>query len=203
MSKTKTLTKKTPPSTITKAVSAQVVIAGIEKKAGKNFSALQKLSIVDGDAYDKAAQLLKELKNFKKEGETQEALIADPLKQALLATKSLFKPFYEKVSLIEQGTKSAMLDFLAAQEKKTRALQEKFDSGEIKKVSTLMGKTAALAVHSGFVAPRVTKEVIVDVLQDIPREFLMPDMQKIKAHYKDTGKVVKGCKLEERKGLAI
>lgn len=189
-------------NTKTEQVSAQVVIATIEKKAGKHLNKLSTTSIQTKADYERAATLLKELKAFKKEAEAQEATIAIPLKKAWEATKQLFKPFYLKVDTVEQLTKLAMLTFVAEQEAKIKKLEAKFENGEIKKVSTLMDKIDTHTIASTTASIRVTKELVILNELDIPREYLIPDLAKIKAALKD-GKIVKGCMLEDKKGLAI
>lgn len=183
-------------------VSAHVVIASIEKKAGKYLSKLSNLNIENKQDYENSAIALKELKAYKKEAELKEATITTPLKKAWDATKALFKPFYKKVDDIEQLTKTAMLTFIAEQDAKIKKLEAKFEKGDIKKVNTLMDKTAEHTIVSGAASVRVTKELVIVDVALIPREYLIPDTAKIKTAFKE-GKTVKGCKMEDKKGLAI
>lgn len=183
-------------------VSAHIVIASIEKKAKRNFTKLKNAFIGTKQEYEEAALLIKELKAYKKEAETQEATITTPLKKAYDAAKALFKPFYNKVDTTEQLTKKAMLEFVAEQEAKIKKLEDKFNEGKIKKVNTLLSKTAEHTITSGAASLRTTKELVITDEDLIPREYLMPDTVKIKAALKE-GKIVFGCALENKKGLAI
>lgn len=190
-------------TTTSEEVSAHVVIASIEKKAGKYLKILSStLEIKTKEQYENSAIYLKELKACKKEAEVKEATITTPLKKALDATKALFKPFYTKVDVTEQLTKKAMLTFISEQEDKIKKLEAKFEKGEIKKVNTLLNKTAEHTITSGTASVRTTKEVVIVDEAQIPREYMMPDLSKIKAAFKN-GIVVKGCKIEDKKGLAI
>lgn len=199
----KCITAMTKLSTVkTEQVSTQVVIASIEKKAGKHLNQLTGLPIKSKEDYELKAIALKELKSYRKEAEVQEATIAAPLKKAWDATKQLFKPFYTKVDNAELLTKKSMLTFIAEQDVKIKKLEAKFEKGEIKKVNTLLDKKSSLTIISNASSVRVTKELVIVDEKVIPREYLIPDLAKIKAALKN-GVAVSGCKLDYKKGLAI
>jgi len=181
--------------------SAAIIVANLEKESKTSFKKLEKFEVKTEEDYTIAGDLLKQLKTFKKHAEQKESSIVDPIKQGLNEIKLLFKPFYSKVDATEAATKSAMLAYITKKQLEAAKIQEKFDKGEIKKVSTLMDKLAPTQVAAKGI--RETKYVEIENENLIPREYLIPDMVKINQAMLKEGLKIKGCKIETRKGLAI
>jgi hypothetical protein len=95
-----------------------------------------------------------------------------------------------------------MVKYLNAQEAKAEKVQAKFESGEIKKVSTLLGKQAELHTSSEDASVRRVKVVEITDEKKIPREYLVPNLVAIKNALLQ-GVTVQGAKIVEQKSIAI
>lgn len=183
-------------------VSAAVVMAAIEKKATPLFKRLADAAISSSKDFDKLAADLSELKELSKLADAEQKTITNPLNEALKATRAHFKPFIDRVAEVEGLKKIEMRHFLLNQAKASKALEAKLESGEIKKVSTLVRKQAELAITTSHAqVRRVWTLTIVDA-KKIPREFLVPDEQCIREAFK-AGRDVAGCKWEQIETVAI
>lgn len=189
-------------SQIVKAVSTSVVISALEKSSKPLIAKLEKLTIATNTEYELAAGYLKSLKAYSKEAEAKEKSITDPIKISIKNTQALFQPFYERVADIEATTKAAMLEFVIAQDEKKTKLEEKFNAGGIKKVSTYIGKAHELEVSTGKSQIRKVKRLVIENLAVVPREYMMPDETKIKVALL-SGKSIPGCKIVEEKTIAV
>lgn len=188
---------------VTEQLQTSIVVQKIKNDANKLIKKLDVLSIESRADYDTAAITLKNLKEYKVKGVAEEAKITDPLKTALKNTQALFKPFYDEVSRIELQTKQAMIAFDEKEEAAKLKLQQDFESGKIKKVTTLMGKQAEFTHQSnGASSVRTIKVLEIEDLNKVPREFLLPDEAAIKKVLMAGGKVA-GCKLATKKSIAV
>jgi len=190
-------------TTKNKTVSTAVVITAIEKSANPFFNKLEKLIIDSPEQYAKAGEWLKKIKEYKKDAEGKESAIIDPIKTSIKNTQALFRPFYERVADIEATTKAAMLEFVEAQDKKKLQLQNDFESGKVKRVSTYIGKVHELEIPADKNSQvRKVKRLVIEDVNKIPREFLMPNESLIKKILLE-GKSVPGCKMVEDKTIAV
>jgi len=180
----------------------QVVMQSLMKKAKPIQSKLSDLQIVNQQDYDNAGAMVKTLKALAKEAEVEEYKITKPLNETLKAVREHFRPFKESVKELEEDTKLKMLLFVKKQEKAKEKLESKFESGEIKKISTLISKQEELDVVSSSSKIRKIKVLVIKDESKIPREYLVPDEVKIKKALAD-GKSVSGCSLEEQNSIAI
>lgn len=200
MKKTKTTALASLPKTATSKTSIAVVAASIQKKAQPKSKKVLDIEIKTKDDRALVMATVKEIKEMVKEAQVSEAKILDPLKTAMEETKNLFKPFYDSAKLVEKIGKDKILAFDEKATIAATALTKQLETGKIKKVSTFMNKLQEVEASTEGV--RVTKEIIVEDIAKVPREFLVPDMVAIKAAFKD-GKKVAGCKEVEKKGLTI
>jgi hypothetical protein len=188
---------------VSEAVSTAVVIQSLEKKAKPVFKKLESIdSITTVEDNERAAEQLKFLKVLAQEADAQQKEITDPLEQAKKATIKLFKPFKDRVAEMETTIKLKMSNFLTLQKKKEVKLLEDFDNGKIKNVSTFTKKSQELQITSNVMQVRKVWTVEVENENEIPREYLVPDMEKIKQAFKD-GKKVKGAKYFQKETIAI
>jgi hypothetical protein len=185
-----------------KEVSAQVVLQAIKKRAAPIEKKVSDLQIKSNDDYDRAAQLLSQLKAYDDEAEMQRTSITGPLNTALKATNALFKPFKDHIAFIVADTKEKMKAFVVLQEGKKNALETAYAKGQIKSVSKFTSDLASAQVSSGHAAARTIKILRIVELLKIPREYMVPDEAKIKQALKD-GLTVAGCILVDDKQIAI
>ena len=182
-------------------VSAAIVAKSIEKES-KPLIRLASIDILTQEDFDRAAEALSNLKQLSKKAKAEEATIVDPIRQAIKATQAHFKPFIDLVAKIEAQTKESMTAFLVKQKGRVAQLEEDFDTGKIKKVSTLVRKQNELQVSSEHAqVKRIWQLRIVDE-NKIPREYLVVDETKVREALKD-GKKVPGCVWEQVDSIAI
>lgn len=197
--KTKTLSKTNLPA----STSMMVVADSIKKKASPLIKQVENCVIKTKEAYDKAAKIIAQLKEYSKEAERQEKTLTEPAKSIIKSAQEIFEPFRTQVQELEGAVKIRMLEFQNIQEKKSAQLLEDFESGKVKKLSTVVTKQNELLNTSSENAQlrKVWTLTIVD--QDsIPREYLVPDETLIRHHLK-LGKKIKGCKWEQVNTIAI
>ena len=180
-------------------VDASIVMQALEKQAAPALKKVSTLVVNDADSYKLAGELMKSVKDVAKIAKEREDQFTVPLNKLLTDIRSLFKPFRDNVKLVEQDTKEKMLQYIESTKKEVKKLEQQFDNGEIKKVSTLVSKTAALQVSSNI--RRVWEAVPVNVEQT-PREYLVPDEAKIKEALK-CGRKVKGWEWKQIEHISI
>lgn len=181
--------------------SAMIVLKAVQKEATPLMRKVSNLSIKSKKDYDAAGHLVKQLKELRAHAEAKKRTILDPLNEAAKATRELFKPFEESVSLIESDTKAKMISWSDKQDTKREVLEERFEQGSIGVVA-LANKLQDVRTASEFAETRKQKEIVIEDESKIPREYMVPDMRKIKEALK-TGKKIPGVKEQYKKVIAI
>lgn len=195
--------KKPTVKTLPASTSMMVVADSIKKKASPLIKQIEDCKIKTKDAYDKAAKIIAQLKEYSKEAERQEKTLTEPAKSIIKSAQEIFKPFRNQVQALEGAVKIRMLEFQNAQEKKAQKLVESFERGDIKKLSTVVTKQNELLNTSSENAQlRKVWQLTIVKESAIPREYLVPDEAAIRAAFKD-GKKVAGCKWEQVNQIAI
>lgn len=183
-------------------VSTAVVVASLEKTAASAFRKVVNLTIKTKEDFETMAETVKALKILAKEAKRQEEEITVPLKEVIKKTQQLFRPFQTKVEVAEINAKNAMQNFLEAQKKSALRLEQKFEQGDIKKLSTLVTKQNELRVDNGTAQVRKVWTLFIDSPSRVPYEFMMPDETKIRNACKE-GYVPAGCRWEQVESIAI
>ncbi len=185
-----------------KKLSAHIVLQNIQQEAKPLLKKLASLSVKSNEDYEKAAVIMKQVKELMKAAEAKEDTILDPLKQATKATKELFKPFYTEVMNTQIGIKAMMEAWLQKQEQAKAKLVEAVSAGTIKKESTVMRKDAELTVTSTASSVRkIPKLVCVDASLT-PMIYLVPVESAIKNAIL-AGVEVPGWKVEMVNNISI
>jgi len=185
-------------------VNASVVAASIEKRVSKDFKKLETItSIATREQFDEAAKILKIVKDAAKEAKEEEKKITVPLDQARKAAIAHFKPFHDKVAHLETTIKLMMSNYQVALQKAQQKLDADFESGKIKKISTYSEKAADLTINSSDAKVRKVWTAEIEDTTKIPREFLVPDMTKIREHLAAGGKPIAGVKWYQKTQFAI
>lgn len=183
-------------------ISAAIVALTLEKSAKKPMQQVSDLLVKTQDDYKTAGALLKKVKEYGALAKEKEETFTIPLNKMLADIKELFKPFRDSVKKLDSDTKEKMLGFIEANRKKVEVLEAKFDSGEIKKVSTFIEKSAALEVNSTFSQLRKVWTMIEVDSTLTPKAYLCPDLALIKEALK-AGKSVAGWKWEQVNSIAV
>lgn len=187
---------------ITTKNDALIVMKALEKESAPAIRKLSNLTITSQDDFVLAGKMLKELKTKAKQAKEREQSLTDPLKAVMNDIQALFKPFRTAIANLELDTKEKMLEFVKTSKDESEKLEQAFVDGKIKKVSTLLAKQNALEVNSDF---SQTRKLWIPVCVDekkTPREYLTPDMPKIREALR-AGKNVAGWKWEQTETIAI
>ena len=181
---------------------ALIVLTALEKEAAPLFKQINKLAITDGDTYNLKSAKVDALKQLGKQALAKEKSLTDPLQQVVRDIQALFKPFRTLVSEAEAIAKDEMVQFQIKMERARAKVAADLESGKIAKLSTAAKKIAETEIISPTSSVRkVWTLEIVDV-DDIPREYLVPDEAKIREAFK-AGKKITGCKWEQKTTIAI
>lgn len=184
-------------------VAAATVMAALTKRAKPMIGKVTDLKIKTADDYATAALLISDLKQIAKQADEQKQTIVALIKQAFKAVDEHFKPFLDQIKVIEADTKAKMIAYIELNDKKAAQLLEKFESGEIKNLETVVTKQAQLNdLDNSNASVRKLKEVEIVDAAKIPRKYLTPDTAAIK---KDllAGKQIPGAMLVLKTSIAI
>jgi hypothetical protein len=169
--------------------------------------AVTSMIIASPDDYTLAVELGGQIKSAQKFVEYKKDLLLKPIKELLKNTKDMFSPMEETLEKLEYSLKRKMMDFKEEERKKEALLMARLDRGTIKpetvatKLETMTEKTVrsatgAKATETWTTAYEVENESL------IPREFLVPDMKKIKDSFK-AGVPVAGIKEVKVQGVSF
>ncbi len=183
-------------------VSASVILSALRKEAKRPTDKISSLTIKSNEDLDTAAVLLKELKSYAKQADDKEKSLTEPLTKVVKDIRALFKPFKDSIEQIEADTKLKMSVYLEQNKAALKKLDADFDSGKIKKVSTLVTKQAVMHISSSSMQVRKTWTAIEVDAKKTPREYLVPDLPSIKEALK-AGKKVAGWKWEQVDTIAV
>jgi hypothetical protein len=191
--------KKKEVQTLVVAATITETINKLNKKASNDIRVLEEFSIKTPAQYEEAAKRVSRLKDLRKEADVQEKSITDPANLILKNTRAIFKPFKDKVDIIEAKIKQAMVLYIESRERKAVALTE----GDHADLSKVVSKVSELTNNKNeFASTRKITVVEITDLELVPREYLVPDESKIKAALQ-AGKKVKGCRLTLKTSIAI
>lgn len=179
-----------------------VILKSLEKEAKSPMKKISSLEITTQDDFDLAGKLLKSVKVVAKQAKEREDEFIVPLNKLIKDVRTLFKPFRDSVDQLEADTKLKMSVFLESQKAKALQLQQDFEDGKIKRVSTVVAKKHALEVSSNYSQIRKVWTAIEVDASKTPKEFMIPDVAKIKEALK-SGRSVPGWKWEQVDNIAI
>lgn len=184
---------------------ALVLISVLKQQSKGAEKQISNLVVKTQTDYENAIVLLKTLKEYDKRAEEKELSLTDPITETLRIQKKLrsdiselFAPFRNNITQITEDTKQKLLVYIEANKVQAAKLESDFEAGKIKKVATLVGKTAALVTSGNR---KVWSAVCINE-QQTPRQYLIPDLVAIKAALKE-GKQVTGWKWEQIDQITI
>jgi hypothetical protein len=145
-----------------------------------------------------ANNILERVKEGKKYITEKKKTITDPLNQALKATRELFLPIEAMILFAENLLKGKILDYKQKIDKevaeKKEEIAQKVESGEIKFEAGAKKMEKQEEKISNFKTRKIRQVEIIDE-KKIPREYLMPNMIKIKEDMLEKGINVDGCQI--------
>lgn len=187
---------------LSNAVSVEVILKSFQKSTAAPLRKVSDLVIKSKADFDHAAVMMKEIKQYEKMAKEKEDSLTEPLTKAVKDIKALFKPFLDKAAAVESDTKAKMLEYMAKTEKQLQQLNEDFENGKIKKVTTVVAKSAELQLGGGAAQLRKTWTAVPIDVSKTPREYLVPDESAIRDALK-AGKKVAGWDWKQVDSIAI
>ena len=181
----------------------------IKTKVNKALQLSEEIIIKDESTLSQAIDFLKKIKETGKTIKEKKELITKPLNEGLKNARDMFRPIEDNYLMAEKNVKAKILEWNDKQEEirkeKEKKLAERVDKGTMK-METAVKKIEAMPEVSnegktGKISTRIVKKVIISNENKLPREYLIPNTQKIK---KDAlaGIKIDGVKVVEEKILA-
>lgn len=164
-----------------------------EKKvlATQAQSFAQTLTVENDVQYGAAMEEGKRIKDILSKVEDREDEITKPMNDALKSVRALFKPIKTTLEQSLSEIKTKMLQYHTKKEAEAKAEEDRIRNDKRLKDETKENRVAEIAAPVKTVKSETAKVtmredktwVVVDV-NLIPREFMVPDMQAIKASFK-------------------
>jgi hypothetical protein len=166
------------------------------------------LTIKNEEQLKEATDELVVLKTIQKQITEKKEGVIKPLMTALRNARAIFAPFEEKIEEAEQAIKDKMIKYQQIVEANAQKKSEKiakdvetgrigFDEG-VKRQAKIAEPQKTISTDNGQITYRIVKKVVIEDSALIPREYLIPDLSKIRADI-FTGKQIAGVKIVEEK----
>jgi hypothetical protein len=205
----KTKTKEVP------AKVSEANIVQIRKDATKLSTHVQELTVESAEDVAQAAEVLANIAKATKHIEAQQKQVTSRLDELKKIEKARWKPALDLLNAADQKLRGQVIQYRRIEQANAKKEEERIlkqlTTGRIKKETTAMAKLDAVqssvmgktvASDSGSVGFRTLQKLSIVDENKIPREYLVPDEQKIKAALK-VGKSVPGCVIIEEETLAV
>jgi hypothetical protein len=185
----------------------------IEKEVRLVVRRSEEIKIADKDGLEKATDFLGIIKAAQKKIVEAKGSIVRPLNEALANARAFFAPYENKLVEAEGKIKKAMIEFSNKEEKERLAqeakIADKVDKGTMKfetgakKVEALEEKKVDKTIESkvGKATFVIRREVFIVNEKEIPREYLVPDMVRIR-RVALAGVAIAGIEVREVKTVA-
>jgi len=164
-------------------------LAPIQANVSKAEQAATQLSIKTDEDNNKASELLIKIKTVGKQIKDAKEKITKPANEILKNARAFFSPMEKQFDNAEFIVKGKMGEYKMAQDakalKETQKIEAKVEAGKMsfeKAAEKIEAVTPQKSVEtkSGGVQYRTIKEVILEDESKLPREYLVPDMVKIR-----------------------
>jgi hypothetical protein len=182
----------------------------IKTQISKAISTAKTLEIATPEDMPSAVDLLSKIKTVGKLITAKKEAITKPLNESLKQIRAFFAPFEEEYEKAERIVKVKMIDFDNRMHleaiKKQAVIEKKVSSGKMTmekaadKLEDIIPKKS-VATSEGAVSFKVIKEVIIVDESKLPREYMIPDLAKIKK-VALAGIAIAGVEVQEKKIVA-
>lgn len=158
----------------------------VGKEVALVTSKAQEIAVTDAHTFEQAANMLSELKSIQKKIEAEEDRVTDPLRQALEAERSRWRPMKLSIKTAIDALKGSVTAYNANILAEQRLAQEKLSSGEIDLSQAL--STATVPVTNSI---RMTKrkQFRVTNLAKVPRKYLILDEKAVREAMRQDKKI--------------
>lgn len=184
-------------------VTTDVVIAEYKKQISFIQEQSNVMTITSKEDFDKANEFLSVVMNVEKALVERKAEITRPLMDGLASVRSLFKPLETDHAEAKKTIKAKMLEYSIAEderiEKEKARVEARVEKGTMR-VDTAVRKLENIGEKPTTALRTVTKIRVIDEAL-IPREYLIPDMDKIKDAVMKQKLTVPGVETYEEKSI--
>ena len=185
-------------------------LAPIKTQVSKIEQSATALTIKTADDLTQATEILGQIKQAGKQITEKKEAITKPLNEALKSARAFFAPIEAIWSNAERIVKDKMLTYqreqLAIAAKKTEVIEKKVEAGKMtfekaaEKIEAVTPEKS-LASENSAVQFRTVKKVVIEDESKLPREYLVPDMVKIRK-VALAGVEIAGVKVVEEQSIA-
>lgn len=185
----------------------------VKTQSTKALQVAEQIEVTDADTYAAALDLGKKIKQVDKMITARKEEITKPLNEALKSSRELFKPIEATLEKAEQVVKGKMIAYTREQnriaDEQKAKIATKVETGKMS-VDTAMKKMEKIEVPEQTVRTETARSTIKMIPKcriidesKIPREYLMPDMAKIKTAVVTQRLLVAGVEFYEEESLSI
>lgn len=186
-------------------------LALIKEETNKAIAIANDIKIANIEDEARAIELLKKIKEVGQLITTKKEAITKPINEALKNARSFFSPFENQYDEAERIIKNKLIAFRAEQTKKqeiaTAKIEKKVEEGKMdfkianeKLTAIQLPKT--IEAQQASVQYRTIREVVIEDESKLPREYLIPNMARIKEDAL-AGREIAGVKIVEKQTIAI
>ena len=186
-------------------------LALIKEETNKAIAIANDIKIANIEDEARAIELLKKIKEVGQLITTKKEAITKPINEALKNARSFFSPFENQYDEAERIIKNKLIAFRAEQTKKqeiaTAKIEKKVEEGKMdfkianeKLTAIQLPKT--IEAQQASVQYRTIREVVIEDESKLPREYLVPNMARIKEDAL-AGREIAGVKIVEKQTIAI
>ena len=186
-------------------------LALIKEEINKAIAIANDIKIANIEDEARAIELLKKIKEVGQLITTKKEAITKPINEALKNARSFFSPFENQYDEAERIIKNKLIAFRVEQTKKqeiaTAKIEKKVEEGKMdfkianeKLTAIQLPKT--IEAQQASVQYRTIREVVIEDESKLPREYLVPNMARIKEDAL-AGREIAGVKIVEKQTIAI
>lgn len=178
----------------------------IEKEVRLVISRSEEIKIASKEEMAKATDFLGIIKAAQKRIAEIKAGIVKPMNEALANARAFFAPYETKLTETEGRIKTAMIEYSNKVEAEEKKIADRVNRGTMK-FETASKKIEEVKVEKTVEADKgkatfvIRREVVIVNEKDLPREYLIPDMVKIRRDAL-TGVKIAGVEVREVKTVA-
>ena len=186
-------------------------LALIKEETNKAIAIANDIKIANIEDEARAIELLKKIKEVGQLITTKKEAITKPINEALKNARSFFSPFENQYDEAEGIIKNKIIAFRAEQTKKqeiaTAKIEKKVEEGkmdfkEANEKLTAIKLSKTIETQQASVQYRTIREVVIEDESKLPREYLIPNMARIKEDAL-AGREIAGVKIVEKQTIAI
>ena len=186
-------------------------LALIKEETNKAIAIANDIKIANIEDEARAIELLKKIKEVGQLITTKKEAITKPINEALKNARSFFSPFENQYDEAEGIIKNKLIAFRAEQTKKqeiaTAKIEKKVEEGkmdfkEANEKLTAIKLSKTIETQQASVQYRTIREVVIEDESKLPREYLIPNMARIKEDAL-AGREIAGVKIVEKQTIAI